>query len=65
MPKLPKGCSETERVVIFPCQSIRDMDRFLFLLDPHTGELLENMWVGKQFLRAGFARMVLIWHNSE
>ena len=56
MSSLPKGCSENERVVIFPCHSISDMDRFLFLVDPLTGELLQDMFVDKQFLRAGFPR---------
>ena len=65
MPSLPRGLADSERVVLFPCQGVKDMDRFLLLVDPRTGELLQDMLVGEQFLRAGFECVMCTWDGNE
>ena len=54
MPSLPKMFGGDERLVVFPCQSFNEMDRFLKSLNPLSGELFRDVLVGEQFLRAGF-----------
>ena len=62
MAPLRKSYDDNERMVVFPCGSKTLMDRLLLLTDPFTGELLQSMRVGDQFLRAGLRLIVTIWH---
>ena len=54
MSSLPKIFGGDERLVIFPCKSFNEMDRFLLSINSLDGELTQDVLVGEQILQTGF-----------